>query len=224
MSRVLKIGVAIIAVAALAAGAVGFVNAQSGEGDAAGHQSDFIEKLAGHLGIDTETLLQAIRDTQIDQLDEAVADGRVPEDRAADIRERIESGDAPLFPFGRGPGHHMIFGIAAVRQTAEFLNIDAEAVVQALQDGGTLAGVAEANGKTPDELAAYLLSELRDAVQQGVDNNRITQERADEILANAPDKIDALINQAGPFRGPRGWQGGDLPELPASPEGAGLFF
>lgn len=233
MSRFLKIGLVIFAVVAVAGSAAGFVSAQTdGDGPASGDHPGFIVKLAENLGISVDTLEQAIRDTQIDQLDEAVADGRVPEDRAAEIRERIESGDAPLFPFARGPGHHH-GGIAAVRQTAEFLGLEPQDVVQALRDGGTLAGLAVANGKTAGELSAFLLAELQEYVQQAVDNGRITQERADEILADAPARINDLINHEGPcFGGPHGFpQDGAAPDgLPmtpgdgAAPQEEGLFF
>ena len=235
MSRFLKIGLVIFAVVAVAGLAVGFVSAQTdGDGSASGDHPGFIVKLAENLGISVDTLEQAIRDTQLDQLDEAVAEGRVPEDRAAEIRQRIESGDAPLFPFGGGRhGHHHV-GIAAVRQTAEFLGLEPQDVVQALRDGGTLASVAVANGKTAGELSAYLLAELQEYVQQAVDNGRITQERADEILANAPARINDLINHEGPFfGGPHGFpQDGAAPDgAPLIPGGAmdpaledGLFF
>jgi uncharacterized protein YidB (DUF937 family) len=233
MSRFLKIGLGIFAVVAVAGSAVGFVSAQTdGDGSASGDHPGFIVKLAENLGISVDTLEQAIRDTQLDQLDEAVADGRVPEDRAAEIRERIESGGAPLFPFGRGPGHHH-GGIAAVRQTAEFLGLEPQDVLQALQDGGTLASVAVANGKTAGELSSYLYDQLKSRLDQAVQSGRITQAQEDTILSNAQARIDQAINRVGPFfGGPHGFpQDGDAPDgLPmtpgdgSAPQEDGLFF
>jgi hypothetical protein len=119
---------------------------------------------------------------------------------------------------------------AKLDDLAEFLGVDIAAIHEALQDGQTLAQIAEANGKTADELAAYLLGNLEEKLNEAVANGRITQERADEILANAPEKIDELINHEGPFRphrGPGGPFGGEFAppiEDGAVPETSGLTF
>jgi hypothetical protein len=248
MSRFWSFILAIGVVVALGGMAAGFVAAQedgtetpaaeatatpSGEDtatpaeDAGARVDHYLEVLAGNLGISVEELEQALRETQLDLLDEAVAEGRIDEERAAEIRARIESGETPLFPFGPKHGRVFHIGASVVRQTAEFLGIEPQAVVEALQGGATLAEVAEANGQTADALAAYLLAELEEYLQQAVENGRISQARADEILANAPERIENLINQPGPFRphrlGPDGAPGGFMePALPPLEEG--VFF
>lgn len=169
-------------------------------------REDLLQRLADELGISVDDLRQAMSNVALDLVDQAVADGRITEDEAADIRERIASGDFPFF-FGRhqfhgGPG--LCLGRYAVSEVAEFLGIEPATVLDGLQNGQSLAQIAEANGKTRDELKNYLLDELTDKVNQAVENGRITQERADEILANAPDRIDQQIDREGlperPFR------------------------
>jgi hypothetical protein len=56
---------------------------------------------------------------------------------------------------------------------------------------------------------------VQDKVNQAVENGQITQERADEILANAPDRIDQLIDREGL---PRCHRGDRPPEEQAAPE------
>lgn len=196
MKQLWKIGIVVVAVLAIASAATGIVVAQT-EGEAASHKDDFVAKLAENLGITQEELEAAIRETQLELLDEAVADGRITEEQAAEIRERIESGEAPLFPKHR-PQHCRGAGVA--REAAEFLATTPEEVLAGLQSGQSLAQIAEANGKTAEELAAFLLDELEEYLAQAVANGRSTQERADEILASAPEKIDKLINHEGPVR------------------------
>ena len=169
-------------------------------------RDDLLQRLADELGISVDDLRQAMSNVALDLVDQAVADGRITEDEAADIRERIASGDFPLFGFGfhHGRGHGFSGCGYALSDVADFLGMEAADVRSALEDGQSLTQIAEANGKTRDELKNYLLDELTDKVNQAVENGRVTQERADEILANAPDRIDQQIDREGlperPFR------------------------
>src|SRR5262245_6859301 len=71
-------------------------------------QSSFMDSLAKHLGISTEKLQDAAKAAAIDQIDAALADGRITKEQADAAKERIQSGDAPLLLGPRfrdgGPG------------------------------------------------------------------------------------------------------------------------
>ena len=242
MKRFWKLGIVAVLVLALGGVAAGIVAAQTSGGTAtpteqsatatpsagssatpAGKQAlldDFLTKLAANLGISQSDLEQAIRATDSQILDELVADGKITEDEAAKIRDRIESGDFPLFPFGghggpgrgpggphRGHGFGMIGG-DLIKQTADFLGVDRQTVIDGLENDQSLAQIAEANGKSADGLSGYIYDQLKSKLDEGVANNRITQDREDSILTNAKDHIDTAINRVGPFGGP--W-GGDQP-------------
>jgi hypothetical protein len=192
----------------------------------------FREKLAENLGISEEELTQAFEDTALALVDEAEADGDLTTEQADRLRERIEEGGFPLLPPPHVGGCR---GGGLVRQTAEFLGIEVETVVEALRDEQSLAQVAEANGQTAEALSAHLVGELEARLTKAVENERLTQEQADEMLANAKEHIDEAINETGPlacsfkhhhFPGP-GKFGGDLepPGDEAVPnEETGLFF
>ena len=79
--------VAVVAGSALAAG-----NASS--------PTSFMQSLAKHLGISTEKLQDAAKAAAIDQIDAALADGKITKEQADAAKERIQSGDAPLLFFG----------------------------------------------------------------------------------------------------------------------------
>ncbi|MDZ4277921.1 MAG: hypothetical protein U1B78_02155 [Dehalococcoidia bacterium] len=191
---------------------------------------DFVARLAENLGIGQDQLEEAWRQTQLDLLDDAVAEGRIDEDRAAEIRERIESGEAPFFPIGGHGPHH---GRALFGEVAEFLGLDVEDVFQALQDGQSLAQIAQAQGVSAEDLTQFLLDEIQEYVNQMLEDGKIDQARADEILSNAPERVEELINREGlpekPFgeHGPRGGfpgPNGDLPSPELEPSvSPGLF-
>lgn len=112
------------------------------------------------------------------------------------------AGDAPAEEFAperdgrRGPGgHHGKRGPGHVAQVAEILGIDdPQEIVDALEDGQTLAEVATANGSSGTALVDALVADLSEKLDEAMANERITQERADEILTNAEEKITELVN------------------------------
>ncbi len=205
MSRMWKVGLVIAAVLALAGTAVAFVAAQTdGEGEPApGEHPNFVGRLAENLGISQEELEQAIRQTAVDLVDEAVAEGRISEEKASKMRERIESGEGLFGGFGHGFRKGFAFGHgfghlgAASDALADFLGISVDDLRAALADGQSLAQIGEAQGVSTEKLTAFLLGELEARLAEAVESGKITQERADEILAGAPERIDELINREG---------------------------
>lgn len=181
---------------------------------------DYLSKLAANLGISVDQLKSALTTTDEQMLDQAVADGKITQAEADNIKAKIESGDTPLLrPFigqghGRGPGfgrgfaRGFMFGIGdgdVVKQTADFLGIDRQAVIDALQNNQTLAQIAQDHGKTADELSSYIYDQLKSNLDQAVKDNKITQAREDSTLSNAKDRINTAINNAGLGK----WGGGD---------------
>ena len=179
-------------------------------------RDDFLDRLADELGVSREQLDAAIQNVGLDMVDQAVADGRITEEEADRIRSAIEDGKLPFF--GLRGGHHggHFPGRFAPGKVAEFLGVEPQVVLDGLQNDQSLAQIAEANGKTRDELKTFLLDEVKEYTAQMVEHGRITQERADEILANAPARIDELIDREGlpehPFKGgPGGFPHEGLP-------------
>jgi hypothetical protein len=84
-------------------------------------------------------------------------------------------------------------------ELATFLGITPEQLGEELQaDGATLASVAEAHGKSRDELKTFIASEAKAKLDEAVAAGNITQERADEILARLEENVDKLIDSEMP--------------------------
>jgi hypothetical protein len=192
-------------------------DATPSEGDKVDLKDNFLDALAGNLGVSREDLDAALRQTGLDLLDQAVADGRITEDEAAKIRERIESGEGlfPFFPGPRGGFHggfeHGFMVGANLEEIAGFLGVDRQVMVDGLQNNQSLAQIAEANGSSRAALVQFLVGQVTDHVNEAVANERITQERADEILANAEERINDLVDREG------------LPDRPGRHFGPGPF-
>lgn len=90
-------------------------------------------------------------------------------------------------------------------QVAETLGMDRAELREAVRGSGSLAELA---GDRSDELVADLVGLIREKVAQAVAEGRLTPERADEILADAEERVMARVNGERPERqGQRGRQG-----------------
>lgn len=197
------------AAAAVAVG-VGAVMAQTGN-ESSG--TSFLDRVAQKLGIDRPKLDQAIKDARSDEIDQAVADGNLTQKQADALKQRLDSppagGGLFLGKFkgeldGNGPGGFGFCGFdpglgGDAAGIAGFLGITTDQLKTDLQaDGATLASVAEARGKSRDDLKAFIQSEAKTKLDQAVANNDLTQKRADEILTNLTARLDDVIDRGPP--------------------------
>ncbi len=132
--------------------------------------------------VDDGTLTEAQRDAVIDALEAARP-------------ERPGRGDHDRGPRLRFDG-----------DVAEILGMDPADVGAALRDGQTLADLAEANGVDPREIVDAIVDDIEARIEQGVENGRLDEDRAAEILANAEQRATDIVN--GEFRPHRPGPGG----------------
>jgi hypothetical protein len=167
MKQTLKIGITVMVVAALAMSGVAL--AQTTEDDT--------------IDIEDTRAYQALQE----QLAPLVEDDTISQEQAdiiaATLAENRRGG------FGGGGR-----GLRALAATAEFLDLTAEEMQDALTEYDTLADLAAANGSSGDELIAYLITQVEEHLAQAVADGRITQDEADEKLADAEDHITELVN------------------------------
>ena len=180
--------------------------------------SSFLDSVAQHLGISPQELEDATKAAALDQVDQALEDGRITEEQAEALRSRIESGEAPwlfgpgLFGFrGHGgpdgledPGleHHFPFLHEKLTPTAEYLGLTEAELFEQLREGKSLAEVAEAGGKSVQGLKQAILDGAKFALDEAVANERLRQAEADEIYERLQGFADVLVD--GSLPGPRG--------------------
>ncbi len=185
--------------------------------DHAAEQAAYITALAAKLGISETQLTDALKSVQLDQIAKAVKDGKLTQSQADALSTRINSGTAPLFGFGGGPGRDggPRGGGAGFRvdetALATFLGVDQPTLETALHGGKSLATVATESGKSRDQLKAFLSSELMTSLNNAVADGKLTQAEADTKLAEATANLDARIDQAGPVAGARHGKPGMMP-------------
>jgi hypothetical protein len=160
----------------------------------------YLEGLAAELGITVEELEAAMSNAQMQVIDRW----------AEEAKDRVESGE-PVFPhlggflggFGgdssfqplrpgsvMGPDVSIIVGDTmrgpALESIAEFLGISEGDLRDDLRSGMSLVEIAEANGKTQDELRAYLIEQATALIDE-----RLQESTSDSAeTENAPATPD----------------------------------
>jgi len=133
-----------------------------------------------------------------------VEDGSLTEEQADEVATTL--GEAGI---GRG-GHHG--GGPDLDTAATALGMTEEELRTALEaDGTTLADVAEAQDVDVDTLIDALVQAHQERIAQAVEDGRLTQEEADERLADLEARVTERVNSAQPIgpghHGPRGGHG-----------------
>lgn len=222
------------AAAALAVIGVGAGVAMAQSGDEGGGAS-FLDRVAQKLGIDTPKLEQALSDARSDQIDQAVTDGDLTQDQADRMKERLDALPDGAFGGGFGlrfhRGHGKAFGFGLLwpgigpgeihEKLAGFLGVSVEQLGAELSaDNATLANVAEAHGKSRDELKTFIEGEAKTKLDKAVAAGDLTQKRAGEILTKLGERLDHMIDRDLPafgkhFRGERfSFEGDDVAPEP----------
>ena len=181
---------------------VGLTQAQVSSDDRAAAREAYLQSLADNLGVDIATLEAALSTTSLAALDQAVTDGKITAEEAAEIRTKIESGDSILYGLnggsrgghGRHGGHGGGFSSTNTAEIATFLGTDEATLRTELEGGKTLATVAEEAGKSRDELKAFLTAEMTASLTEKVAAGDITQEEADAKVADAIADLDERID------------------------------
>lgn len=173
------------------------------------YREEFLDKLAENLNVTRDELETAIDDAASATVDDAVANGDIPQDRAEDIKQRIEETDGFGPFFGPGPHHgpggrHFFFHGDLIQSAADSLGMSVDDLTAELRDGKTIADVAAEKNVSVDDLTADILATAKTDLDQKVADGDLTQEKADEIYSRLSENIGDIINGEGPLHdGPR---------------------
>jgi len=151
-------------------------------------RDQFLNSLAANLGVSRDQLNTALTKTLNSMIDKAVADGKITQSEADKIKSKIAAGDFPL-PGGFGRGFHQGFekGFAMganLQDIATFLNVDMSVIRDGLTNDQSLAQIAQAHGRSRDDLKSFLISNVTDKLNTAVKNQDISRKRADQALQN----------------------------------------
>jgi hypothetical protein len=204
--------VAIVGVVAI--GAVAFAQ-EDGEGFPFDFHAKFKEAVAEILDITVDEYDAAVEQAREQVADEALAEGWLTEEQAAQMKERMEQGFGArgmgkgfMGPRGgfMGRGGDSIIGLIA-----EELDLSVQDLVAELQDGKTLGELASEKGVDVEAVTAKYLAQLEEKLKQAVEDGKITQNQADYMLNQAEERVPDMLDNTWEGRFPGGHPGGGRP-------------
>jgi hypothetical protein len=183
----------IFGAAALLAAAGGGVAIAASDPSPSEENQAIIDDAAKQLGISPSKLSDALKQALGDRIDAAVAAGRITKSEGDALKQRIESGDVPLFA---GPhrsfGHVAFFG--GLDAAASYLGLTQAQLHSELESGKTLAQVAQAQGKSVSGLVDALVAQAKERLDSAVAAGRLTKAQETEMLNGLRDRITNLVN------------------------------
>jgi hypothetical protein len=191
----------------VAAGAVALLAAAGGGAAIAATQLSpnqenqaVLNDAAQQLGVSPGDLSAAIKSALEKRVDAAVAAGRITKARGDELKQRIESGDFPLFGFGdrHGPGmfgHDLFRGLDAA---AAYLGLSEDALHTQLENGKTLADIAKAQNKSVDGLVQALVADAKKHLDEEVAEGDLTKAQADQMLTRLEQGIRDIVSGVRP--------------------------
>jgi hypothetical protein len=214
--RKLAIGAAGLAVLAGTGGA--YAATQSGPTtakppDLAAEQQAFLDNLAKRLNVTPDKLNDAIKGAASDQIDAAVAAGRLTKEQGEAAKKRLANANGlpalglrfglhggaprgalrPGFGFGNGK---------SLSAAAKFLGLSDSDLRTQLRDGKSLADIAKDKGKSTADLKAAMKTAITTELDQQVKDKKLTADQRNQILGDIDARLDDLINNTPPKGGP----------------------
>ena len=163
----------------------------------------YLDTLASELGVNRDEFLPASKAAAIAAIDAAVAGGDLDEERADQLKERIEAideagcgfigalGKSLIHGFGHGFGRGFI-GADVMDAAASALAMRSAELLSQMADGNGLEAFAEDQGVDYDLVKAAIIDALQEdldaAVAEGMD-----QEHADAII----QRVEAWLDEGG---------------------------
>lgn len=194
-------GVAVVAAGIFGVAAVGAQEGGDGTQDAPGRGEVFVQRVAENLGVTTDELKSAVKDAQLQGVEDALANDRITEEQAQTLRDTINTSEG-LGLRGIIKHHDRMqerrgeMRRAFVETAAESIGITPEELREALQAGDTsIADVAAANGVSVDDVKADILAAAQEKLDAAVANGRITDTVATAAMQKLTDNVDEILSK-----------------------------
>ena len=215
LTKTLGMAGALILSALVGGTLIGSALAQDTETDATDTASGtycqtFMDAFASELGVSRDEITAAGKAAANAAVDAAVAAGDLTEERAAEIRERIEAYDGSGCAFGGafrlGLGHGLHHGLGrgflggdVLEAAADALGLESADLITRLDDAGSLEALASEQGVSYDEVKASILAAVQADLDAAVAEGNLDRERADSIV----ERLTTWLDEGGQFEGLR---------------------
>ncbi len=99
--------------------------------------------------------------------------------------------------YGLAIGKNSGYARSSVNELANFLGISESQLIEERRSGKTLLEIAEAHGKTAEQLKNFLVSETDAKLQALLKEGKITKEQYENIKTRVLERVNEMINGEG---------------------------
>lgn len=163
----------------------------------------YLQDLANRLGVSVSTLQQDKLSAAEDVLAQLVKDGKLTQNQANQIKQRLQSHQACMGKgnglAGRGVALQSLkqYLPTIATQVASGLKMNASTLMSQLQSGKSLSQIATTQGVSPAQLQTIVTNAIQSAVNKAVNDGNLTQQQATNImqtLQKHPNALNRLLN------------------------------
>jgi hypothetical protein len=199
------VGGTLVGTAAARTGAAPTDTATLAVGGDGGYCDLYLDTLAGELGVDAAELVPAARAAATTTINAMIEDGEIPADVGQRMLDRLADADGTgCAALGIRFAHKVrVAGAADWLQDAtvaasDALGVEPHELRRQMRSGVSLADIAEAEGVDYTAVQNAVLDATRQDLDAAVEAGRLTQARADALLA----RVTAWLDGGGEPRGP----------------------
>ncbi len=161
-------------------------------------RADFFAKLAQNLHVTVDQLKSAVKDAELQTVDDMQADGTMTADQAAKLKDRINSGNglglARLFAPLRAK-RAIAIRREIITSAAAAINIPPKDLRAELQSGKSIADVAAEHSVPLDTVKSQITDNAKARLDKAVANGRLTQAKEDAALEELSDSLDEILSK-----------------------------
>ncbi len=173
---------------------------------------DSLADIAEANDVSTDDYVAAVMNAATTAIDDAVADGELSEDRAAEIKEGLPdkvtamvTSEAGWHGRSRGWAVKLDGKPSPIVVLSELSGLSVDEIRESRVEGTSLADIGEANGVTKDDYVNELVSRATAAIDAMVEAGRLSNERAQTMKDGLADRVESIVtNTDEPGRG-HGW-------------------
>lgn len=162
-------------------------------------RDDFLGRVAGRLNVSLDQLKQAFKDAGIDTVNQALADGKITQDQANKMIDRINNGQGlGLARFFRDRRADRLQRLRAgiVRSSATALNMTPQDLRARLKAGDSIATVAASRNVSLDAVKTQITGDAKAKLDQIVANGKLTADQETNLLQKLSDGLDKILNKS----------------------------
>lgn len=162
--------------------------------------------------VTTDDYVGAIVDAATTAIDDAVADGKLSEARAATIKDGLTDKVTAMVTSEAG-SHGQSHGWAVkldgkpspVVVLSELSGLSVEEIREQRVEGSSLADIGEANGVAKDDYVDELVTRGTAAIDAAVEAGRLSEDRAQTMKDGLADRIETFVTNTDEPRRGHGW-------------------